>query len=390
MSISVETNCTTLRAARRIEYRVFHPAQPVFDPADRTLAGLADSRPVLAVFDRSVAALYNSAWKAYAARHLQLAGELTLAPGESAKNWEQVHNICALAARVGLPRHGIILGIGGGITLDIAGFAASIFRRGIDYVRIPTTLVGLVDVAVGIKQGVNAHGKKNLIGSFHPPLASINDYGFLATLERREISCGFAEIVKMALLRDPALLALLERHGAELLESRFASPVYIARQVTRRAELLMLEELAPNLFEENLARLVDFGHTFSPAIEMASHFEISHGYAVALDMLLSVALASPDLLPRLAALFKTLGLPCCDARMPEAATLLEALAEVRRHRGGSLNLVVIRRPGEPYFLRAVSHRELARALALVSDLALPVKAEPHGVSAGNDYDRPSL
>jgi hypothetical protein len=76
--------------------------------------------------------------------------------------------------------------------------------------------------------------------------------------------------------------------------------------------------------------------------------------------------------------------------MPEAAALSEALAEVRRHRGGSLNLVVIRRPGEPYFLRAVSHRELARALALVSDLALPVKAEPRGVSAGNDYDRPSL
>ena len=253
--------------------------------------------------------------------------------------------------------------------------------------RVPTTLVGLVDVAVGIKQGVNAYGKKNLIGSFYPPVASINDYRFLATLERREIACGFAEIVKMALLRDPALLALLERHGAELLESRFAAPAHIARQVTRRAELLMMEELAPNLFEENLARLVDFGHSFSPAIEMASNYQIPHGYAVALDMLLSLALASPDLLPRMTALFKTLGLPCWDARMPEGAALLHALADIRRHRGGSLNLVVLRRPGEPYFLRAVSQRDLARALERLD-------AHIHGAGVmpcpSPRNDRPSL
>lgn len=163
------------------------------------------------------------------------------------------------------------------MTLDIAGLAASVFRRGVDYIRVPTTLVGLADVAVGIKQGVNALGKKNVIGTFYPPLASINDYRFAQTLHRREIACGMAEIVKVGLLRDPVLLNLLKSYGHELSCSRFGSPAWAAAEVANRAELLTMEELAPNLFEKDLARLVDFGHTFSPAIETLSRFEIPHG-----------------------------------------------------------------------------------------------------------------
>src|SRR5947209_8560277 len=174
-SVFVEGNCSTLRTIREVEYRVVHPERHVFDPTENTVKDLVRNRPALVVSDTRVAALYGAAWRSYSKRQIQLVGEVLLARGETAKSWIQVEQICSAATRYGLPRDGMIIGIGGGIALDTAGFAASIFRRGIAYLRIPTTLVGLVDVAVGIKHGVNAHGKKNLIGAFYPPVASVND-----------------------------------------------------------------------------------------------------------------------------------------------------------------------------------------------------------------------
>ncbi|MDQ2839736.1 MAG: hypothetical protein M3Y72_01580 [Acidobacteriota bacterium] len=360
-----------VRASRSVEYPVIRPVRAVFDSEESTLREIVGSRPVLLISDLNVGTLYGAAWRRYAQQRFNLIGEVLLDLSEQSKVWDQDHDICGFAIRSGLPRDGVIAGIGGGVTLDTAGMAASVFRRGIDYVRIPTTLVALVDVSVGIKQGVNAHGKKNLIGTFYPPLASINDYRFLKTLLPREISCGMAEIVKVALLRDSALLKLLELHGGELLQSKFTSPAGAAREVGLRAELLMMEELAPNLFEESLARLVDFGHTFSPAIETNSHFGIPHGFAVSLDMLLSTSLAvargiaPAALLTRLSRLLEKLGLPLWDERMPDGITLLNSLDDVKRHRGGSLNLVVIARPGSAQFVQSVSLRELDSALALM-------------------------
>ena len=391
--VSVSGSCTTLHTTREIEYRVLHPDQPVFDSTEVTMRDLVGSRPVLIVSDHTVAAIYGPAWRTYARAHLDLAGEVLLEPGEVAKSWDHIEQICDAAVRAGLPRNGIVIGIGGGIVLDTAGFAASVFRRGVGYVRVPTTLVGLVDVAVGIKQGVNAHGRKNLLGAFYTPIASVNDYRFLETLDGDNISCGFAEILKMALLRDTTLLALLETHGAELLATRFAAPVRIAREVARRAELLMMQELAPNLFEEDLARLVDFGHSFSPAMEIATCFQIPHGHAVALDMLLCTALSKPDLLPRLKSLYRVLGLPTWDSRIPNADVLSDALADIRKHRAGSLNLVVLRRPGEPYFLQAVSRSNISRALDLLREEVPDLCSVPQAAGAAsnrNNYDRLAL
>ena len=188
---------------RRIGYSVLRPERGVFDLDESTLGEVVGSSPVLLVCDRRVAAIHLEAWRRYAQRHLNVSGEYLADGSESAKTWDQVHEICSAAATCGLPRNGVVIGIGGGVTLDVAGVAASIFRRGVPYLRIPTSLVGLIDVSVGIKQGVNAHGRKNLLGSFYPPLASINDYRFLGTLPACEISNGIAEIVKIASLRDP-------------------------------------------------------------------------------------------------------------------------------------------------------------------------------------------
>lgn len=192
-----------------------------------------------------------------------------------------------------------------------------------------------------------------------------------------------AEIIKMALLRDSGLLTLLEQHGRDLFLSRFSKPSDVAKEVALRAELLMLEELTPNLFERDLARLVDFGHTFGPLIESSSGFEIPHGYAVGLDMLLSTALAvvlgiaDSELLSRLTLLLQSVGVPVCDADMPGAEAFWKGLNEVRQHRGGLLNLVVVSGPGSPHFLQSVSQSELSSALAVLRNVTM---ADPVGAA----------
>ncbi len=372
-------NRSTLTVQRQTTYSIFRPPLAVFDPADSTLSNLVAHRPVLLVSDLTVAAIYAPAWRRYSRQKLALAGELLLDLSEKSKAWNQVHDICGYALQCGLPRNGVIIAVGGGVTLDVVGFAASIFRRGVHYLRIPTSLVGLVDVAVGVKQGVNSHGKKNLLGSFYPPLASINDYRFLKSLPAGEISCGMAEILKMALLRDPVMFEQLEQFGVDLVDSRFSRPPVLAEELLRRAELLMLEELAPNLFERTFARLVDFGHTFSPVIETATQHQIPHGRAVALDILISAALAvtlghaDTCLLKRLIALLPNLGLPVWDELVPSSDVLFDALPGIASHRGGSLNLILVAEPGRSLILHSLSRSDLNSALRLLKQ-SIPAPA----------------
>ncbi|HEY7302843.1 MAG TPA: iron-containing alcohol dehydrogenase [Bryobacteraceae bacterium] len=361
----------TMRTSRKIEYPVVHPELSVFDIRERTLADVITGRPVLLVADATVAQFHRHSWSTYAGEHFRIWHELILKAGEAFKTWDQVSNICAKASEFNLPRNAVIVGVGGGTLLDVAGLAAAVFRRGIGLVRVPTTLVGLVDVAIGIKQGVNAFGRKNLLGAFYPPLASINDYRFTKTLPRMAIACGIAEIVKIALIRDAAIFESVEKCGKQLVDSQFTRPERVTKDIALRSELLMMEQLATNLFETDLARLVDFGHTFSPTIENASQYRIPHGSAVAMDMLLSCAIAvtrsiaGPSLLHRLLDLTWSLGLLAAGEELPDIDILQSALEEAKRHRGGCLNLVVVGSPGQPVFLQDVRRSELESARELI-------------------------
>lgn len=204
-----------------------------------------------------------------------------------------------------IDEHGIdrrfdpVIAIGGGVCMDIVGFAASIYRRRTPYVRVPTTLMGYVDASVGAKSGVNFNGKKNKLGAYLPPSMAILDRSFLATLDERQLANGAAEIMKMAIVKDPELLKLLEKHGADLIKYKFQNfPTELGgsevpSRVLHLAIQTMLEELAPNLWEDSLNRLVDFGHIFSLELEMDSLFadKLYHGEAVAIDMAYCVMLA---------------------------------------------------------------------------------------------------
>merc|ERR1740127_214011 len=178
--------------------------------------------------------------------------------------------------------------------MDIVGFAASIYRRRTPYIRVPTTLMGYVDASVGAKTGVNFAGKKNKLGAYIPPALTLLDRSFLATLDERQLSNGAAEIAKMALVKDPELFGLLADFGPELIAHKFQDlPDADGRAATAPSRVLylsiqtMLEELAPNLWEDSLNRLVDFGHVFSMELEMSAlgtEYELMHGEAVATDM----------------------------------------------------------------------------------------------------------
>ncbi|MFF9527362.1 sedoheptulose 7-phosphate cyclase [Streptomyces achromogenes] len=344
-----------LSAPDGIRYRV-DLGSGVLDPDNTLLAGHLGERRVVAFVSRTVDRLYGDRLRAYLEAHVQ-PGQWSLhviPTGEHHKTLAAVEHVCALAKADGLDRHGVMLAVGGGIVADVIGFAASIYARGIRYIKVNTTLVGQVDVGVGVKTGVNALRTKNMFGAYHPAHASLNDPAFLATLPHREIRCGLAEIVKMAVILDEDLFQALERHpdafrrphgdgdGDGAHHSHGELETYILRTSMR----LMMEELCPNLREHELARLVDFGHTFSPVVETAGDHRLEHGEAVAVDMALSahlarlLGLADEETCDRVVRLLRRIGLPVFDPGTCTPELMTQALRASWQRRGRKLHLVV--------------------------------------------------
>lgn len=356
-----------VREKREIRYRILHTASPVFRLEESVIANIVGDREVILVVDDKVNDLYGQAMAAHAGRHLNVLDTVIVPGNETCKTWKEAESICNAAMQCGLGRSGVIVAVGGGVVLDVGGFAASIYRRGIGYLRIPTTLIGQVDVSVGVKQGINAGGRKNVLGSFYAPIASINDAAFFETLSASHLASGMAEIIKMAMIADPVLFTLIEQHGAELVARRFQEPAAAARAVMMRAEVAMLHELQGNLFETSLQRSVDYGHTFSVALETDGAYGLPHGHAVGLDMLISTCVAvsrglcPPTVLARMVTVYAQVGLPLSQ-EICSADRLVESLASVRQHRGGALNLVVPKEIGQPMYLQEVGRDELQNAL----------------------------
>ncbi|XP_072308939.1 2-epi-5-epi-valiolone synthase [Eucyclogobius newberryi] len=215
---------------------------------------------------------------------------LTLPTTEENKSMEMVLRILEELNSFSIDRRTEpVIAIGGGVCLDIVGMAASLYRRRTPYIRVPTTLLSYIDASVGAKTGVNFANCKNKLGAYIPPVATYLDLSFVKTVSRRHISNGMAEMLKMALMKHKELFEILEKHGQHLLDSKFQSDVFdsssqSASHSTRLAIVTMLEELAPNLWEDDLNRLVDFGHLISPSLEMSVLPSLLHGEAVNIDM----------------------------------------------------------------------------------------------------------
>jgi 3-dehydroquinate synthase len=213
---------------------------------------------------------------------------LFFAGGEANKRLSVVEALAEQMIERGADRGSLVIGFGGGIVTDLSGFLAAIFMRGIPVLQVPTTLLAQVDAGTGGKTGVNLISGKNLIGSFHQPLAVLIDPDVLATLSTREYRAGLFEVIKCGIIRDPALFDLLEHHRDEILAQEPAlSNQLIAAAVRIKAEVVTADER-----EGDLRRILNFGHTIGHAIEAETGYvRLLHGEAVAWGMLAATRLA---------------------------------------------------------------------------------------------------
>jgi 3-dehydroquinate synthase len=324
------------------------------------------------VLDETVDALYGQQIRNYFVAHGVETHILTLEVSESTKTMQSVFDVVDGIDSFGISRrHEPIIAIGGGVLLDIVGLAASLYRRATPYIRVPTTLMGIVDAGIGAKTGVNYSSSKNRLGSYYPPKVVFLDRRFLGTLAPRHLSNGVAEILKMALVKDRRLFELLEEHGARLIEDRFQIS-QAAEEVLDRSIHGMLEELQPNLWEEHLERLVDFGHTFSPALEMRALPALLHGEAVTIDMAVSTALSvgrglvSEAEADRVLATMRALLLPT-NHELCHPDFLWQALQEVVAHRDGLQRMPLAVGIGDVTFVNDLQPAEVADAATWLAE-----------------------
>ena len=344
----------------------------------------------LIVIDTRVLDLYGWEIEAYFRANRVQYRFLPLKTTEPEKTTENVLRVIRALDEFGVNRRSDpLIAIGGGVLLDVAGFAASLYRRGLPYVRVPTTLMGLIDAGIGIKTGVNFDSHKNRIGTYFAPQRAYLDTQFLKTLDDRHVANGIAEIIKMAIIKDARLFLLLEENAGDLIRDRFCGHAAY-REILVRAAAGMLEELSGNLWETTLERIVDYGHTFSPTLEMAALPELLHGEAVAIDMALSLVLAAQrdlittDELSRALGLIDAYGLPTQHPQCEEDL-LMKGLSDSTSHRDGLQRVPLSYGIGNALFVNDLTRAEIrsaAKYLATRTRLARTDQAAPAEYDSG--------
>ena len=267
------------------------------------------------------------------------AAVITIGTGEEIKTLETVQEIYARLLSIEADRSAFIVGVGGGIVCDIAGFAASTFLRGVRFGFVATTLLAQVDASVGGKNGVNFEGYKNMVGLFHQPEFVICDPELLKTLPPREISCGLAEIVKHGAIADADLFAYLEQHAEDILalDSTVIEKL-VQASVRIKSAIVMRDET-----EKGERRLLNFGHTFGHAIEKVTG--IAHGEAVSMGMVIASALSvkkgllSAEEDQRLQVVLKNLKLPTRWEASPQK--VMDAIARDKKRTGDRIHFVLL-------------------------------------------------
>jgi 3-dehydroquinate synthase len=297
---------------------------------------------------------------------------LFLSGGEHAKNSSTlVGELHTHIHRHHLDRHSYLIAIGGGALLDVAGFAAATAHRGVRHVRIPTTTLSQADSGVGVKNGINAFGKKNFIGTFAPPFAVINDFNFLTTLESRDKRAGYVEAVKVACIRDAKFFDEIERDAEKLA----AFEPTAMKHLIRRCAELHLDHIATggDPFEMGSARPLDFGHWAAHKLEQVSHFKISHGAAVAVGIALDVlysrnlgllaAAAAARILNLLEKLsFRLFADELLNIDDASRMTILSGLEEFREHLGGELTITLLKGIGHGVEVHEMDQPKIVEAI----------------------------
>lgn len=312
----------------------------------------------------------------YAAAHadrMALAGPPVRVPGgEVCKNDpETVPRLLAKLSEFAVDRHSYAIAIGGGAVLDVVGYAAAIFHRGVRHIRFPTTVLAQDDSGVGVKNAINSHGLKNLVGTFAPPWAIINDSAFIDLLPVREKRAGMAEAVKVALIRDGNFFSWLEKNADALASF---SPGHLARLIKDSAELHMRQiRLGGDPFETGSARPLDFGHWSAHRLERLTENAVSHGEAVAIGVALDTRYSVlAGLLPegedeRVLRLLKRLGFVLWHDQLKAHGpggelSLLQGLADFQEHLGGELTITLLAEIGRGIEVHEMDSERVVRAI----------------------------
>ena len=328
--------------------------------ADAIKANLPPSRCAI-VSDTNVAPRFGAPVQ----KSLSAAGYepvlITVPAGEQSKTLEKVGTICDEMLRAGLDRQSIVIGLGGGVIGDLSGFVAAIFERGIPHVQIPTTLLAMVDSSIGGKTGVNARAGKNLIGVVHQPTLVIDDVEILKTLPQHELSQGFAEIIKHAIIADAKMFRQLQDADLKKLD---LAPL-IRRNVEIKAVIIANDELD----QKGKRALLNFGHTVGHGIERAVDYQgISHGDAVGLGMVaaceisnIKVGLSEKDR-DAIIDLLQKFQLP---TRLPPnfpRSKIFDALMFDKKFERGQIRFVVTPKIGSAHLSRDVTMDDIQAAV----------------------------
>ena len=351
----------------------------VLDPANPVLAGCLhrpdDARARIVVFiDDGVARAWPDLAErliAYAhdrADAIELAGppEVVVGGERSKNDWSVYESVAQCISDRGICRQSYVVAIGGGAMLDAVGFAAATAHRGVRLVRVPTTTLAQGDAAIGVKNGINAFGKKNFLGAFAPPWAIINDEDFLATLADRDWRAGGAEAVKVALVKDAAFFDRIVEAAPRLARRDTAA----LRPVLRFCAELHLRHIVDggDPFELTEARPLDFGHWSAHRLEQLTDFRLRHGEAVAIGLAIDVlysariGLLDPAAAERIIGCLETLGFELAHDALADPAPILDGLEEFREHLGGRLTIALLEDVGRPIDVHEIDRGVMSEAI----------------------------
>jgi 3-dehydroquinate synthase len=354
------------RAERSDAYPIF-VTRSIAETLERLLE-LIDGANVAVITDRTVVALHGRALLG-ALAEAGIEPEVVAIPaGERHKTLDQATRLLDWLTGTQLARRDVIVTFGGGVVIDMGGWVASAYMRGVPYVNVPTTLVGQVDAGIGGKLAVNHAVAKNLIGGFFQPSGVVSDVSFLATLERRQLRAGLAEAIKKAIVASPAYWRLIEAQAASIL----AGDLDALEALVHGAGAIKAELIARDPYEEDSRRTLGFGHALAHPLEtVTSYTELLHGEAVAFGMAVEAEMAAargllaPETLDRIVGLLRRVGLPTCADELPcvvDGDRLLSATERIRLIRGGGYRFVLPIEPGETVIADDVTPAELRAAL----------------------------
>jgi 3-dehydroquinate synthase len=331
----------------------------------RKIEALRPGAKAAIVTDATVARHHLATAEAALAAERIAATPITVPEGESSKSFAWLETVCEALIAARIERGDLIVALGGGVVGDLAGFAAAVTRRGLDYVQVPTSLLAQVDSSVGGKTAIDTRHGKNLVGAFHQPILVVADTALLDTLSPREFRSGYAEVAKYGLLGDEAFFAWLEANWQEVFAGGPAREHAIATSCRMKAAIVGRDER-----ETGERALLNLGHTFGHAFEAAAGYSqrLLHGEAVALGMALAAEFsARQGLLPEAEAArtrrhLAAVGLPTSISQIPGGAPgidrLMDLIAQDKKVSRGTLTFILLRGIGQSFIARDVDAAEV--------------------------------